>query len=129
MSQQAKRIVRRIIDQVWNRGNYAVINELVARDYLGHWYPGDRETQGPEGYQEDFVLQRRIFPRIHYTIEDQVAEGDKVATRWTAHTLPGLGSGGKEGRMTGISIFRIASGCIIECWSNTAPVGINQQGS
>ena len=84
MSEQNKALERRAIEEVWNGGNFAVVDELVASDYVGHASTPADETQGPEGIKLFFVTLRQAFPDIHFTIEDQVAEGDRVVTRWTA---------------------------------------------
>jgi steroid delta-isomerase-like uncharacterized protein len=84
MSQQNKALVRRAVEEVWNRGNFAIVGELVASDLLIHSStPGD-DIQGPEGVKQFYTTLRAAFPDIHFTIEDQIAEGDRVVTRWTA---------------------------------------------
>jgi steroid delta-isomerase-like uncharacterized protein len=132
MSEQNKMIVSRVIENVWNQGDYSVVGELVARDYVGHSSLADGETHGPEGYQQYFQEQRAAFADIRYTVEDQVAEGDRVATRWTAratHTgeFQGMPATARKGRVEGISIFRVANGCIVECWTNYDSLGLIQQ--
>jgi steroid delta-isomerase-like uncharacterized protein len=132
MSEQNKMIVSRVIENVWNQGDYSVVGELVARDYVGHSYLAEGETHGNEGYQQYFQEQRAAFADIHYTVEDQVAEGDRVATRWTAratHTgeFQGMPATARKGRVEGISIFRVANGCIVECWTNYDSLGLIQQ--
>jgi steroid delta-isomerase-like uncharacterized protein len=75
---------------------------------------------------------RDAFPDVHITIEDQVAEGDRVVTRWTArgtHTgaFQGIPPTGKRGSMTGIDINRFADGKVVECWTNADDLGLLQQ--
>lgn len=130
MSEENKKIARRVIEELWNRGNFEVADELIARDYIGHM-PGD-ETHGPEGVKVFFSEQRLAFPDIHYSVEDQVAEGDKVVTRWIARgthkgELGGMPPTGKQGCVTGITISRIADGKLIEAWSNPDELGLMQQ--
>jgi steroid delta-isomerase-like uncharacterized protein len=132
MTEQNKNIVRRVIDEVWNRGEYSVLGELIARDYVGHSSSIESETHGPQGYQQYFADQREAFADIHYTVDVQVAEGDLVATRWTAratHTgeFQGIPAKGHKGTIEGISIFRIANSCIVECWTNYDALGLFQQ--
>jgi steroid delta-isomerase-like uncharacterized protein len=129
MSEQNKTLVRRILEEVWNRGNFPVVEELIARDYVGH---SSAETHGREGYKQFFAAQRRAFPDIQYTIEDQVAEGDKVVTRWKArgtHTgeFRDIPPTGKQVAVTGITIFRIVGGNVVECWTNVDELGMLQQ--
>jgi predicted SnoaL-like aldol condensation-catalyzing enzyme len=61
MSEQNKMLVRRVLEEVWNRGNFAVVDELIARDYVGH---SSIETRGPQGYKQFFAAQRKAFPDI-----------------------------------------------------------------
>ena len=85
MSQQNTMLVRRAVEEVWNRGNFAIVDELVASDLVIHSpTPGD-EIHGPAGVKQFYATLRAAFPDIHFTIEDQIAEGDRVVTRWTAH--------------------------------------------
>jgi steroid delta-isomerase-like uncharacterized protein len=133
MSEQNKSAVRRVIEEVWNRGNATVVDDLVANDYIGHAASlAAGGTQGPEGYKQFFADQRRAFSDIHYTVEDLVAEGDRVAVRWTAlgtHTgvFQGLPPTGKHGQVTGTSFFRVANGKLVECWTQMDELGMLQQ--
>ena len=75
---------------------------------------------------------RTAFPDLRISVEDQVAEGDKVVTRWRArgtHKGPfqGISPTGKRGEISGTIIDRIADGKIIECWSNSDDLGLLQQ--
>lgn len=84
MSDQNTMLVRRGVEEVWNRGKYAILDELVASDIVVHSStPGD-EIHGREGIKQFYTTLRAAFPDIHFTIEDQIAEGDTVVTRWTA---------------------------------------------
>ena len=122
--------VRRFIEEGWNQGNTAVFDELFAADYLGHDPNGP--LHGPEGFKQYFATYRSAFPDTHLTIEDQIAEGDKVVTRWTAtgtHQGPlmGIVPSGKHVTITGITITRIASGKAVEDWVNFDTLGMLQQ--
>ena len=130
MSEQNKALVRRAVDEIWNRGNFAVLDELVASDFVVHMPPDD--IHGPEGVQQFFTMLRNAFPDIHFTVEDQVAEGDKVVTRWTArgtHTgeFQGIPPTGKQSRLEGIDLDRIANSKAVECWSNMNELDLLQQ--
>ena len=76
-----KAIVRRFIEGAFNEGDTAVIDELVAGDYAIH--AAGPEVRGPEGMKRFVAMYRTAFPDYHAAIDDQVAEGDKVVTRWT----------------------------------------------
>jgi len=129
MSEQNKILERRLIEEVWNQGNFAVVDELVAGDYLGHSSTPEAETHGREGYRQFYTGLRQAFPDLQVTVEDQIAEGDRVVTRWTAHgthegEFQGIPPTGNQGAITGITIDRIANGKVVECWTNTDNLGL-----
>src|SRR2546421_1614242 len=97
MSDQNKALARRSFEEVWNNGNLAVINELVAPNATFHdaSVPGGKFT-GPEGLKQFVQIYKGAFPDVRITINDQVAEGDKVVTRWTA-------TGTHTGQLMGIA--------------------------
>lgn len=124
MSEQNKNVERRLIEEVWNRGNFALVDELVAGDYVGHSSTPADETRGRESYRQFYAMLRSAFPDLRVTIEDQIAEGDKVVTRWKAHgthlgEFQGIPPSGRQGAITGITIDRIANGMVVECWTNS----------
>jgi steroid delta-isomerase-like uncharacterized protein len=82
MSEQNKAFVRRLIEEVIGRGNFALVEELVAADYVGHSSSPEINTR--EGHKQFLVALRQAFPDLQIKIEDQIAERDKVVTRWTA---------------------------------------------
>ena len=121
---------RRLVEEGWNQGNTAVFDELLAADYLGHDPSGP--MYGPEGFKQFYATYRTAFPDTHVTIEDQIAEGETVASRWTGtgtHQGPlmGIPPSGKRVRVTGITISRYASGKIVEAWFNYDTLGMLQQ--
>jgi steroid delta-isomerase-like uncharacterized protein len=131
MSERNKSVERRLIEQVWNRGNFAVVDELIASDYIGHSSTPDGETEGRQGYKQFYAALRHAFPDLQVTVEDQIAEGDRVVTRWTArgtHTgsFQDIPPTGKQGDITGITIDRIANGKVVECWTNADDLGMLQ---
>jgi len=129
MSEQNKTIERRLIEEVWNRGNFAVVDEMIANDYLGHSSDPDTETHGPAGYKQFYARLRDAFPDFQVTVEDQIAEGDKVVTRWRASgthrgEFQGIPPTGRQAVITGITIDRIANGKVVEGWTNTDDLGM-----
>lgn len=119
MSEENKALVRRIYEAIWEEQNLALVADHFASDFLGH---STTEIQGADG-----LLQRvgTLFDALHdceFTIQDQIAEGDKVVTRWVAR---GVQVGEFEGLLPvdtvvtimGIDLFRIAHDKIIEGWS------------
>lgn len=129
MSQENKRVQRRLIEEVWNQGNYDVVDEFIANDYIGHASSPSDETRGPGDYRQYYALLRRAFPNLTFTIEDQIAEGDRVVTRWTARgrhegEFRGIPPTGRQGTITGITIDRFANGKVVECWTNADDLGL-----
>ena len=125
-----KALVRRCWEECFNQGNLAVVDALVAPTYS--WHGPGQEVSGREGIKQLISLYRAAFPDIHMMFEDQIAEGDKVASRWTmrgTHTgnLLGIGPTGKQGTMTGMVISRLAGNTIAEEWENFDQLGLLQQ--
>lgn len=131
MSEANKAIVRRGFEEIWNKGNLAAVDEMYATNFVLH-DPGSPGVRGPEGVKQYVTRERTAFPDIHFVVEDQIAEGDKVATRWTAtgthqRELMGIPASGKFATVTGIMISRILEGKIVEGWSNWDALGMLQQ--
>ncbi len=74
-----KALVRRMFEEVWNQGNIARIAEFYSPAHVEHTSSGP--VHGQEGYKQYVMIYRTAFPDAHYTVEDQIAEGDKVVTR------------------------------------------------
>jgi len=122
-----KALARRVFEEVWNKGNLAVADEVWANNFVGHAAPD--EIKGPEGVRQFFSVFRSAFPDLQFTIEDQIAEGDKVVTRWTLRgthegEFQGIAPTGKQMAMTGITVQRIAGGRIVEGWTNRDALGM-----
>jgi steroid delta-isomerase-like uncharacterized protein len=132
MTDDGKRIPRQMIEEVYNKGRVDVIDELVAPGYVGHDPALPQEIAGPQGEKEIVAGYRAAFPDLLVTIDDQVAEGDRVVTRWTArgtHTgdLWGIAGTGKEVTIAGTTIDRIQNDRLVESWSNWDALGLMQQ--
>ena len=126
-----KALAQRWLDEVWNKGNLSFIDELIAPNYVLH-DPTRPGLKGRTGIQESIAMFRRAFPDLHFTIEDQVAERDMIMTRYTVggtHLGPlmGIPATGKHGIITGIDIYRITDGQIVEAWSNWDTLGMLQR--
>ena len=81
MSEENKAIARRVTEELFNRGNLDVADELFAPNFVDHDPASPEDIRGPEGMKQFIAMYRGAFPDIHIVIEDQVAEGDKVVTR------------------------------------------------
>jgi steroid delta-isomerase-like uncharacterized protein len=133
LSETNKAISRRFLEEVWNKGNLAVLNEITAKDHVNSG-PGTLPglPTGPEGSKQLVTVYRNAFPDVHFTIDEQIAEGDKVVTRWTAHgthkgELVGIPATSKSTTVTGINVDRIANGKIAESWGIFDQFGMLQQ--
>lgn len=125
-----KEIVRRLGVEPWE-GNLGVIDELVAADYVGH-DPAQPELHGPDGIREFVTTYLAGFPDGKITIDEQLAEGDLVATRWTGRgtqqgELMGIPPTGKQITVSGITISRVKNGKVVEEWTNWDTLGMLQQ--
>ena len=130
MSEQNKTIARKVFEDIQSQRNLALVDKLVAGDYIGHTPLND--IHGPEGAKQFEAMLHEAFPDHRVTVEDQIAEGDKVVTRWTCRgthkgKFQGLPPTGKQMTMTGITIFRIANGKLVEGWTNLDLLGMLQQ--
>jgi steroid delta-isomerase-like uncharacterized protein len=130
MSERNKAQVRRVIDEIYNRGDLAVVDELAASDLVIHVSSG--EIRGREGGKQYVLALRTGFPDLHLTVEDQIAEGDMVVTRWTArgtHTgeFQSIPATGKAIRVAGTDIDRVIDGKSVECWAHVDELGLMQQ--
>ena len=131
-TEENKALIRRIVEELWNQGNLGLADELVAPDYVGHDPTSPDEHRGPEGLKQYVATSRSAFPDWHMRIEEQVAEGDLVATRWTATgtqkgEMAGIPPTGKRVRMPGTSIDRFSEGRLVETWDSYDALGVMQQ--
>ena len=125
-------LVQRFVGEVFNRGNLDVVEEIYAPVYIGHTAGLPEQTLGPEGVKEFVELYRSAFPDLHTTIEDTVAEGDKVAYRWTAvgthrGELLGVPPSNNRVELTGITIEWIEGGKIVETYNTFDQLGMMRQ--
>ena len=129
MSEQNKAIARRLLDALWNQQDFAVVDGFLASDYDGH---SSTEFQGPDGAKEFVPKLCTAFPDFQFTVEDQIAEGDRVATRWSMQgthigEFQGMPATGRQMSISGITIFRIANDKVIEGWTNEDLLGFYHQ--
>ncbi len=108
-------------DEVWHKGDLARIDDLFAPDFVRH-DPGGREIHGPEQNRQFIKALRTAFPDLRFTVDDQIAEGDKVCVRYRfqgTHTgdFQGIPPTRKQIAYSGILIYRIANDKIAEQWT------------
>jgi len=117
MSEQNKAIVRRLIEDLWNQKKAAVIDEIYAENCTQN-EPG-AVLRGRAGVLQFFTIYTTAMPDVHCTIEDMLAEGDKVVLRWRCKgtqrgELQGIAPTGKPVNVSGTAIYRFSSGKIVE---------------
>src|SRR5437773_12548967 len=82
-TEENKALARRLIEETWNQGNLATVDELLAPGHVGHHSLVPNQPPGREHYKQYIVRTRTAFPDFHASIEEQIAEGDLVVTRWS----------------------------------------------
>lgn len=132
MSQRNLALVQQAIEEIWNGGNYAKLDDYVAQDIVVRMPAAGEDIHGPEGIRQFYGMLRAAFPDLHFTIEDQIAAGDRVVTRWTASgthqgDFQGIPAAGKAVTMSGIDIDRLADGKVVECWPVVDELGLLRQ--
>jgi steroid delta-isomerase-like uncharacterized protein len=132
MSEQNKTIVRRLFDELWNKGNLPVADELIAPTYTHHDASTPDLGRGPESEKKRVTLYRTAFSDLRLTVEDMIAEGETVVARWScrgAHKgdLNGIAPTGKQFVISGVSIVRFTGGKMVEGWINWDALGLMQQ--
>jgi steroid delta-isomerase-like uncharacterized protein len=132
MTEANKAISRRVIDEVFNEGRLELAEELVAADYVGHDAAAPEAITGVDAFKRQVGGYRAAFSDLRISIDEQIAEGDRVVTRWTGRgthdgELFGISPTGKQTTATGITIERIVEGRIAESWTNWDTLGPLQQ--
>ena len=131
-AEENKAIVRRINDEVWNKGNLDVIDELIADDAVISVVGAPQEIRGPAGFREFVTMYRTAFPDLRITVDEQIGEGDVVVNRWTATgthegDLMGIPATGKQATTAGVNINRISGGKLVQGWGLFDQLGLLQQ--
>jgi len=126
-----KALTCRFIEE-WNKGKaaaMAVIDEMYATNFVSH---GDKDVRGIKNVKKSTSEEFTAFPDLHFTIDDMVAEGDKVVMRITmtgTHKGEYMGAPPTNKKITirAIAIERFAGGKIVEEWGQTDTLGLMQQ--
>lgn len=126
-----KTLARRFYEEL-SKGNLAIVDEVAAANMIDHNPPAPGLAPGREGAKQVFNMFRAAFPDLHFTVEDQVAEGDKVVSRLTVRgthrgQFQGIPPTGKTVTVGLIDIFRIAGGKGVERWGQMDSMGLMQQ--
>jgi len=129
--EENKSLSRRFLEEVWNKGNLALVDELLATDHV-YRGPSGKDVHGREEYKQRVSEIRSAFPDIHITIDDVIAEGDKIAYRWTATAthkgeFRGIQPTGKKMTIWGIFFEHIVDGKFVESWERYDTLGLMRQ--
>jgi steroid delta-isomerase-like uncharacterized protein len=129
---ESKAIVRRVNEEIWNKGDLDVIDEVIADDFVTTVIGAPDQIRGPQGFREFVVMYRTAFPDLRLTIEEQITEGEIVVTRWKATgthegELMGIPATGKQATTSGVNINRVSGGKLVEGWSLFDQLGLLQQ--
>ena len=131
-TEENKALARRVLEEMFNKGNLDVADELLATDYVDHDPAMPEDIHGPDGFKEYVGAYRSAFPDMHVEIEDQIAEGDKVVTRWTGTgthdgELAGIPPTGNRVTLPGMEIVRISDGKLVEGWEGYDMMNLMRQ--
>ena len=129
--EENKAVVRRVWEELANQKDLALVDELFASNYVFHG-AGGQEIRGPEGLKQTLATQFTAFPDLHTTIEDMVAEGDKLVARLTATgthqgEYQGIAPTGKKVTGTVININHGVGGKVVETWQVSDRLSMMQQ--
>jgi predicted ester cyclase len=118
---QNKQLTRGVLEEMFDRGNLEAADELVHPGFVNHEAPPGN-PQGPEGLKETVGWLRGLWGPMHFDVEDEICEGDKVVARVVMHgrhvgEFLGNAPTGKEFTTEQIHIWRVEEGKVIEHWS------------
>jgi predicted ester cyclase len=130
-AEENKALVRRWFGEL-DRRNLAIIDELLPVDYIDHNPPLPDLPPGREGVRQSSLTLAAAFPDAVHTIDDQMAEGDKVMTRMTVRATflgecLGFQPTGKVVQVSGMAVHRVAGGKLVEHWAHMDMAGFMQQ--
>jgi steroid delta-isomerase-like uncharacterized protein len=125
----ANKELSRRFTELFSTGDEALADEVLSPDVVFHGTAGDGELRGIDAMKAFVAGYREAFPDAHSTVEDQIAEGDKVVTRWRARGTHGgrlgpLPATGRAFEMDGVTIERIVDGRIAEVWVARDELGV-----
>ncbi|MBI3801083.1 MAG: ester cyclase [Deltaproteobacteria bacterium] len=132
MSEANKAIVRRYVEELLNKGNLAAADEILTIDFVFHGPSAPESIRGREGFKQLVTTLRTAFPNLRFTMEEEIAEGDKVVGCFTIRgtqrgELFGIPPSGKQFVVRGVDIFRITGGKIREIRALFDTLGQMQQ--
>jgi steroid delta-isomerase-like uncharacterized protein len=132
VSESQKALIRRFYQEVWNEGKMPVIEQVFASQYTRHDPGAGTHMASHEDQRKSAGAQRAMFPDLELHIDFMIAEGDKVAARWTIRgtNLGPRGKNlptGKSVKFSGINIFRFEDGKVVELWNHRDDLSLFRQ--
>jgi len=129
-TEENKAAVRRIMEELFNKGDLAVVPEVIAPEFVHHTLFG--EVKGPDGFKQVVTTMRNAFPDLKYTIDSMVAEGNVVAFSLRVQgtfngEFLGMSPTGKQLNITEAVFFRFAGGKAVEGWTYSDSLAFYQQ--
>ena len=129
--EEMKAFIRRFYEEVWNRRNHAAAQVFFADDSVRHELSGPVHG-GAEGIARNAAAWCTVFPDTRVTVDDVIAEGDRVVARWTMTATHqgewrGVPATGQPIRFRGVDIYRIVEGKVAEIWNFRDDLGLFQQ--
>ena len=131
-AEENKAVIRRWLDEGWSKGNLAAADDLIGSDFVVHGAGGQAVRSGPDGVKELVAAWRTGFPDGQMSIDDLLADGDKVIIRMTwrgTHDgdFYGVPPTGKRVAVTSIGIDRVTNGKIVEGWGEVDMLSMYEQ--
>ena len=132
-AEESKALARRYVEEIWDKGNLDLIDELFTTDFVRHGPPAvEGEVRGPEGFKGLVSTYHAGFPDFRVTIDEMIAEGDSVVSRWTVRgthqgELLGNAPTGNQVTFTGFLVDRISGDKIEEEWVDYDTLRVMQQ--
>jgi steroid delta-isomerase-like uncharacterized protein len=132
MTSENKAIVRRLYEEVWNKRRVELVDELMSPSHAMHNNHVPDSCIGPEAYKREVARFMTGFPDLRFTVEDMLAESDKVAVGWTISgthkgEFRGISPTGRKVSVEGITINHIADGKIMDSYISVDYLGLMQQ--
>jgi predicted ester cyclase len=131
MSERNKAASRAVFE-IWTTGELPRLDQFVAPDVVHHDPYDPHGAEGIEGHRKTIAANRLAFPDMRITIEEQIAEGDMLATRWTSEmthkgSLGGEQPSGNRVTISGITMERFREGKVVEAWRSMDVLGLLRQ--
>lgn len=132
MDADIKALARHAIEQIWNNKRMEAIDEFISPNCVFHDPLTPAPIQGVAAHKQLLKTYAEAFPDLHFTIEEQVADGNSIVNRWTATgthrgNLAGIPATGRSLSVRGITCNRVENGKFVEVWSSWDTLGLMQQ--